>query len=94
MKRMAPSGGTATAAPAGPAKSAAPVEHQDAGQSKLLAKRMAEEKSRARTVARGQAVAEKLSAATEQVSSAITEASSAVEELGKTMQTIGAGAEQ
>jgi len=87
MKRMAPAAnGVGVAAPA--------ADHQDAGHSKMLAKRMADEKARARTVARAQAVAEKLSAATEQVSSAITEASSAVEELAKTMQTIGAGSEQ
>ncbi len=66
----------------------------DLGQNRLTAKKLAEEKQRARTVARAQAVAEKLSAATEQVSSAITEATSAGEDLEKTMQTIGEAADQ
>lgn len=63
-------------------------------QSRMHARRLAEEKARARTLARAQAVAEKLSAATEQVASAITEATSAVAELEKTMQSIASGAEQ
>jgi methyl-accepting chemotaxis protein len=66
----------------------------DFGQSRLTAKKMAEEKARARTVARAQAVAEKLSSATEEVSSAIVEATSAVEEMEKTMHTIASGAEE
>jgi methyl-accepting chemotaxis protein len=53
-----------------------------------------EDKTRARTLARAQAVAEKLSAATEEVASAINQATSTVEQLGKTMQTIAAGAEE
>jgi len=67
---------------------------EDAGQGRLAAKKMAEEKARARTLARAQAVAEKLSTATEQVASAIAEANSAVVELEKTTHTIAAGAEQ
>src|ERR1700731_677508 len=66
----------------------------DLGQSRINAKRLADEKARARTVARAQAVAEKLSAATEEVSSAIAEATGAVEEMEKTMHTIAAGAEE
>jgi methyl-accepting chemotaxis protein len=66
----------------------------DFGQSRYAAKKLAEEKARARTVARAQAVAEKLSAATDQVASAITEATGAVEELEKTMHSIAAGAEE
>jgi methyl-accepting chemotaxis protein len=66
----------------------------DFTESRLTAKKMAEDKARARTVARAQAVAEKLSAATDQVSSAIAEATGAVEELEKTMHTIAAGAEE
>ncbi len=66
----------------------------DIAQNRLTAKKMAEEKARARTVARAQAVAEKLSTATDQVSSAIAEATGAVEELEKTMHTIAAGADQ
>jgi methyl-accepting chemotaxis protein len=67
---------------------------EDLAQNRLSAKKMAEDKARARTMARAQAVAEKLSAATDQVSSAIAEASGAVEELEKTMHTIAAGADQ
>jgi methyl-accepting chemotaxis protein len=63
-------------------------------QSQLTTKKLSEDKARARTVARAQAVAEKLSSATEQVSSAITEATGAVEELEKTMHTIASGADQ
>jgi methyl-accepting chemotaxis protein len=66
----------------------------DSGMSRLQSKKIAEDKTRARTLARAQAVAEKLSAATEEVASAINEANSTVEELGKTMQTIASGAEE
>jgi methyl-accepting chemotaxis protein len=66
----------------------------DIAQNRIAAKKMAEDKARARTVARAQAVAEKLSTATDQVSSAIAEATGAVEELEKTMHTIAAGAEE
>lgn len=69
-------------------------QSDDIAQNRLTAKKMAEEKARARTVARAQAVAEKLSTATDQVSSAIAEATGAVEELEKTMHTIAAGADQ
>jgi methyl-accepting chemotaxis protein len=88
MKRMAPprAGGLVSV----PAQSSA----VDSGMSRLQSKRIAEDKTRARTLARAQAVAEKLSTATEQVASAINEATSTVEELGKTMQTIAAGAEE
>jgi methyl-accepting chemotaxis protein len=67
---------------------------EDIGQSRLNAKKMAEQKARARTLARGQAVAERLSAATEQVASAIAEATSSVEEMEKTMHSIAAGADE
>lgn len=79
-----------------PTKSAADPNGNgnDLGQDRLAVKKMAEEKARARTVARAQAVAEKLSTATDQVSSAIAEATGAVEELEKTMHTIAAGADQ
>jgi methyl-accepting chemotaxis protein len=66
----------------------------DLGQNRINAKKLADEKARARTVARAQAVAEKLATATDQVASAITEATGAVEELEKTMHTIAAGAEE
>jgi methyl-accepting chemotaxis protein len=61
-------------------------------QDRLAARRQAEDKSRARTLARAQAVAEKLSSATTEVSSAISEASSAIHQLEKTMQQIASGA--
>jgi methyl-accepting chemotaxis protein len=88
MKRMAPAraGGPVSVPAHGPAA--------ESGMSRLQSKRIAEDKTRARTLARAQAVAEKLSTATEQVAAAINEATSTVEELGKTMQTIAAGAEQ
>ena len=63
--------------PAPPTKLAAQAG-DDISQNRFAAKKMAEEKARARTLARAQAVAEKLSAATEQVASAIAEANSAV----------------
>jgi methyl-accepting chemotaxis protein len=63
-------------------------------QSQLTTKRLTEDKARARTLARSQAVAERLSAATDQVSSAISEATGAVEEMEKTMHSIAAGADQ
>jgi len=56
----------------------------DLAQNRLTAKKMADEKARARTMARAQAVAEKLSAATDEVASAIAagadQASAAAEE--------------
>jgi methyl-accepting chemotaxis protein len=74
--------------------SAAPVTSDALQQDRLAARRHAEEKSRARTLARSQAVAEKLSSATTEVSSAITQASSAIHELEKTMQQIASGARE
>jgi methyl-accepting chemotaxis protein len=66
----------------------------DNGMSRLQSKKITEDKTRARTLARAQAVSEKLSIAAEEVASAINEATSTVEELSKTMQTIAAGAEE
>jgi methyl-accepting chemotaxis protein len=60
----------------------------------LTARRHAEDKARARTLARAQAVAEKLSTATAQVSSAITEASGAIHQLEKTMQQVASGSRE
>jgi methyl-accepting chemotaxis protein len=62
--------------------------------STLATKKMADEKARARTLARVQAVSEKLSTATEEVGSAITESTSAVQELEKTMQSIATQTQQ
>jgi methyl-accepting chemotaxis protein len=87
----------------GPQKASAPPLKRTAepsgngnglAQSQLTTKKLSEDKARARTVARAQAVAERLSSATEQVASAITEATGAVEEMEKTMHTIAAGADQ
>ena len=91
MNRLGPQKG-----PTAPIKKAAETNGQgdDIAQNRITAKKLAEEKARARTVARAQAVAEKLSTATDQVSSAIAEATGAVEELEKTMHTIAAGADQ
>jgi methyl-accepting chemotaxis protein len=92
MNRLGPQ---KSATPPPVRKSAEPNGHgDDLGQNRLTAKKLAEEKARARTVARSQAVAEKLSTATDQVASAIAEATGAVEEMEKTMQTIAAGADQ
>jgi len=92
MNRLGPQKGSTPP----PAKKAAELNGHgdDLAENRLTAKKLAEEKARARTVARAQAVAEKLSTATEQVSSAIAEATGAVEELEKTMHTIAAGADQ
>src|SRR5450432_4216725 len=93
MNRLGPQKGSSTPPPI--KKTAEPNgQGDDIAQNRLTAKKMAEEKARARTVARAQAVAEKLSTATDQVSSAIAEATGAVEELEKTMHTIAAGADQ
>ena len=61
---------------------------------RMAARKMAEQKAKARTLARAQAVAEKLSTATEQVSSAVQEASGAIHELEKTMQQVSTGSQQ
>ena len=93
MNRLGPQKGSTTPPPV--KKTAEPNgQGDDIAQNRLTAKKLAEEKARARTVARAQAVAEKLSTATDQVSSAIAEATGAVEELEKTMHTIAAGADQ
>jgi methyl-accepting chemotaxis protein len=105
-----PTNGNGTSAPSrlamnrlGPQKASAPPLKRTAepsgngnglAQSQLTTKKLSEDKARARTVARAQAVAERLSSATEQVASAITEATGAVEEMEKTMHTIAAGADQ
>jgi len=88
MKRLA------AQKPGNPMMSTSSIPRQDSGSSRLQNKKMGEDRTRARTLARSQAVAEKLSTATEEVASAINEATSTVEELGKTMQTIAAGAEE
>jgi len=70
------------------------AEVADLSEDRVAARKMAEQKAKARTMARAQAVAEKLSAATEEVSSAIQEASGAIHELEKTMQQVATGSQQ
>ncbi len=69
-------------------------EVADLSHDRVEARRMAEQKAKARTLARAQAVAEKLSTATEEVSSAIQEAGGAIHELEKTMQQVATGSQQ
>ena len=69
-------------------------EVADISDDRAAARKMAEQKAKARTLARAQAVAEKLSTATEEVSSAIQEASGAIHELEKTMQQIATGSQE
>lgn len=59
-----------------------------------LARKNAQDKVRARTLAKQQQLAERIAAATEQLASGIEEASSAAEELGATMQQIATGASE
>ena len=70
------------------------TEIADVSDDRLVARKMAEQKAKARTLARAQAVAEKLSAATEEVSSAIQQASGAIHELVKTMQQVATGSQE
>ncbi len=72
----------------------APEAKTGLSENRLAARQIAEQKAKARTLARTQAIAEKLSTATEEVASAVQEASSAVNELEKTMQQIATGAHQ
>jgi methyl-accepting chemotaxis protein len=94
MRRMAPQDGATATLPPPSMTVGGGGGYVDPSASRVTARKLAEEKTRARTVARGQAVAEKLSTATEEVSSAIAEATSAVEQLDKTMQQVTKGAEQ
>jgi methyl-accepting chemotaxis protein len=59
-----------------------------------LARKQAQDKVKARTLAKQQQLAERVAAATEQLASGIEEASSAAEELGATMQQIATGANE
>lgn len=59
-----------------------------------LARKQAQDKVKARTLAKQQQLAEKIAAATEQLASGIEEASSAAEELGATMAQIARGANE
>jgi methyl-accepting chemotaxis protein len=75
-------------------KESSKPETSDVSEDRLAARKMAEQKAKARTLARAQAVAEKLSAATEEVSTAIQQASGAIHELEKTMQQVATGSQQ
>jgi len=70
------------------------VEPPDLSHDRVTARKLAEQKAKARTMARSQAVAEKLSTATEEVSSSIQEASGAIHQLEKTMQQVASGSEE
>jgi methyl-accepting chemotaxis protein len=70
------------------------TETTDVTDDRQAARKMAEQKAKARTLARAQAVAEKLSAATEEVSSSIQQASGAIHELEKTMQQVATGSQE
>lgn len=59
-----------------------------------LARKQAQDKVKARTLAKQQQLAERVATATEQLASGIEEASSAAEELGATMQQIATGANE
>jgi len=59
-----------------------------------LARKQAQDKVKARTMAKQQQLAERIAVATEQLASGIEEASSAAEELGATMQQIAKGANE
>jgi methyl-accepting chemotaxis protein len=58
------------------------------------ARKVAEQKAKARTLARSQSISENLATAAEQLSSAITEASGAVHEIQKSMQSIAAATDE
>ena len=59
-----------------------------------LARKRAEEKARARTLAKRQAMVERIASSAAQMLSAVDELNSAIEELGKSMEQIATGAEQ
>jgi len=59
-----------------------------------IARKQAQDKVRARTLAKQQQLAERIAVATEQMASGIEEASSAAEELASTMQQISRGANE
>ena len=58
------------------------------------ARKVAEQKAQARTLARSQSISEKLATAAEEVSSAIAEAGSAVREIQKSMQSIASATDE
>ncbi|MBF0409704.1 MAG: methyl-accepting chemotaxis protein [Candidatus Riflebacteria bacterium] len=73
--------------------SAAPETNEGvSANDRLAARKLAEERAKARTLARAQQVAERLGTATQECASAIAEAGSAVSELEKTMQSISSAA--
>ena len=59
-----------------------------------IARKQAQDKVKARTLAKQQQMAERIAVATEQMASGIEEASSAAEELASTMQQISKGANE
>jgi methyl-accepting chemotaxis protein len=71
-----------------------PAQGEDLRAKRDLARRRALERVKARTFAKRQAMAERVSAAAEQLLSGVEESSSAMEELSKAMIEIAAGAKQ
>lgn len=67
---------------------------EDMERKRELARKHAQDKVKARTLAKQQQLAERIATATEQLASGIEEASSASEELGVTMQQIASGASE
>ncbi len=67
---------------------------EDMEKKRELARKHAQDKVKARTLAKQQQLAERIATATEQLASGIEEASSAAEELGATMQQIATGANE
>jgi len=70
------------------------IVSEDLTRKREEAKKMAADKSKTRTLARQQAIAERLASAVAQMGSSLDESSSASEELGRTMETISTGAQQ
>lgn len=70
------------------------AQSDDLERKRALAKKQAQDKVRARTLAKQQQLAERIATATEQLAAGIEEASSAAEELGSTMEQIAKGANE
>ena len=70
------------------------VQEDDLGAKRDYAKKAAQEKAKSRTLARQQAIAERLATAVEEMTSSLAEAAAASEQLGKNMEQITSAAEQ
>ncbi len=67
---------------------------EDLGVKRDEARKQAQQKAKTRTLARQQAIAERLASAVEEMTSSLEEAASAAEQLGRNMEQIAAAAEQ